>query len=309
MAGPQVFRRYSLIITKILGDRFPSLETIAQFLRNCRIDSSVRTIQRDLEALRDTFGIGIAWDRATNGYYIDEANTVNPNHFLRFLELTCLGQMLFESVSAGKAALACLSFGTAGTLSGQEFIPRLLSAIRTRAWVTFTHRGFFKDKPREAKVAPLLLREYLGRWYLVCAFEPGGKLYSYGLDRMSDLKVLREHFPVPSGTNPAAIFDQTIGVYHSDEDPERIVLAFDQDQAVYVKSQPLHASQRILREDRNECVIELEVIPNFELQQRILMYGCSVKVLEPAWLAVEIRDILRQAVERYAPSAPAKPKK
>ncbi|NLI79058.1 MAG: WYL domain-containing protein [Candidatus Riflebacteria bacterium] len=309
MAGPQVFRRYSLILTKILGDRFPSLETIAQFLRNSRIDSSVRTIQRDLEALRDTFGIGITWDRATNGYYIDEANTVNPNHFLRFLELTCLGQMLFESVSAGKAALACLSFGTSGTLAGQEFIPRLLTAIRTKAWVTFTHRGFLKDKPREVKVAPLLLREYLGRWYLVSAFEPGEKLYSYGLDRMSDLKVLRERFTIPAGTNPAAIFDKTIGVYHSDEDPERIVLAFDQDQAVYLKSQPLHASQRILREDKEECVIELEVIPNFELQQRILMYGFSVKVLEPAWLAVEIRDILREAAERYAPPTPAKPKK
>ncbi|WP_262489223.1 WYL domain-containing protein [Flavobacterium fryxellicola] len=39
--------------------------------------------------------------------------------------------------------------------------------------------------------------------------------------------------------------------------------------------------------------------PNFEFRQQVLKYGSLVKVVEPSWLAAEIREELRKAFENY----------
>jgi predicted DNA-binding transcriptional regulator YafY len=48
---------------------------------------SSRTLQRDLEDIRDEFGIEIALDFGRNGYFIDYENSVNADYILHFLEL------------------------------------------------------------------------------------------------------------------------------------------------------------------------------------------------------------------------------
>ena len=45
--------------------------------------------------------------------------------------------------------------------------------------------------------------------------------------------------------------------------------------------------------------IELRIHPNFEFSQQILKYGSLVKVIEPKWLAEEIREELRKGFESY----------
>ena len=80
---------------------------------------------------------------------------------------------------------------------------------------------------------------------------------------------------------------------------EEVILSYDPFQGNYIKSQPLHASQRILVDDQNELRISIRVIPNYELEEQILKQGERVKVLEPKWLREGIKERLKQALDGY----------
>ena len=70
-------------------------------------------------------------------------------------------------------------------------------------------------------------------------------------------------------------------------------------QGKYIKTLPLHKSQKVLVDNEKECRIALRVVPNYELTQEILMHGDTVRVLEPAWLAEKIQQILKRTLEKY----------
>lgn len=75
------------------------------------------------------------------------------------------------------------------------------------------------------------------------------------------------------------MFDSVIGVAMME--PVTVELAFSANQAKYIKALPLHKSQEIVSETSDEVVFRLFVAPNYELVQRILMYGFEVRVLTP----------------------------
>jgi len=125
------------------------------------------------------------------------------------------------------------------------------------------------------------------------------KLRIFGIDRITDLEVKAETFDPGLIPDPASLFDHTIGLFLSQNTLQTVVLSFTPTQGKYVKSLPLHKSQEILVDNGQECRIRLYVIPNYELTQEILRLGDTVKVLEPEWLATEIRQILKKTLKQY----------
>ncbi|NLI79059.1 MAG: WYL domain-containing protein [Candidatus Riflebacteria bacterium] len=300
MSKTLALRRFSLIMEKVMVDHFPTFAAIKGFLERNGFECSGRTLQRDLAGMEHLFQIKIAYDHLKRGYFFDREQSINADVFLRFLQLTCTADLLHDTVAEGKKALQHLSFGTAGDPAGSQWLRPLLEAIRSHRLVSFSYKNFFEEEAKAVgPLAPLLLREYLGRWYLVGSFLPHRKLYSFGLDRMTGLVAQEAHFVRPPDVDPAAIFAQVIGVTHADEPPQRVLLAFRQNQGKYVKTLPWHPSQRVLREDGEDCLIELVVIPTHELVQRILMFGDGVTVREPASLAILIRNTLEDALALY----------
>ena len=67
-------------------------------------------------------------------------------------------------------------------------------------------------------------------------------------------------------------------------------MSFTPAQAKYILSQPLHHSQRIIRQDEKEVRVELHVYLTQELMMMILGYGSGVKVLAPKKLVNDVRD-------------------
>jgi predicted DNA-binding transcriptional regulator YafY len=81
---------------------------------------------------------------------------------------------------------------------------------------------------------------------------------------------------------------------------EDIVLSFDSQQGMYFKSLPWHSSFNVLVDNEDEFRVCLNIIPNDELFQRILMYSDSVKVVSPEWLKDRIKEVLSEALENYS---------
>ena len=72
-------------------------------------------------------------------------------------------------------------------------------------------------------------------------------------------------------------------------------------QSRYIKTKPLHHTQRLLHEnpDDRSCTFQIEVIINSELFSIFMSYGPGVRILSPRKAARYLREQFRQAVEHY----------
>lgn len=300
MSKQGTIRRYTLIIEKINAGQYPSFEKIADYVNEHGFEVSGRTIQRDIQQIRNEFGCEISYSRDKNGYFIDQENSINTDSFKRFLEIVNTAELLTESLSENKDTLGYISFENNGAFKGTENIKPLLQAIKDKRIITFKHYNFHTSKTKLYTLRPYLLREYQNRWYVVGTYGSTDELLTFGLDRIQNLSVSTETFKPNKKIHQTEIFENTIGVSNLSEDIEKVVLSFTPTQGNYIKSLPLHKSQKILIDNEKELRIELNIIPNYELSQLILMHGITVKVIEPLWLANEIKESLKTALNQYS---------
>lgn len=310
MSTHGTIKRYSLIIEKTRRNMYPSFEDIRDFLADHDFKVSRRTIQRDIEQIRFDFGVEVVYDRHRNGYAIDHEHSVDVPSFLRFLEIVNTAQLLADSLKDCKDGLDHLMFESDGGFPGTEHLKPLLGAIRDRRKVVFEYTKFSAQKSgNHYQVEPYLLKEYQNRWYLVGISVQADDFRIFGLDRISGLSVEDETFEHRPGVDPRELFGHTVGLTYNENPPEYVELSFTPLQGKYIKSLPLHHSQEVLIDTDEELRISLFVNPNFEFKQKILMQGDAVKVLEPTWLAMEIRATLKKAAGLYDGEKTKKKKK
>ncbi|HBX51686.1 MAG: hypothetical protein A2275_17075 [Bacteroidetes bacterium RIFOXYA12_FULL_35_11] len=299
MSKHGTIRRYTLIIEKINRGHHPSFDEIKEYLFDHGFEISARTIQRDIEQIRYEFGFEILYNRDKNGYYIDFENCINTESFLRFLEIVNTAELLTESLSENKDTLKYISFDNSGVFKGTENIKPLLQAIKNNRIVTYKHFNYHTGKTNSYTLKPYLLREYQNRWYIIGTINKNSEFRTFGLDRVQNLIITTETFKPDKKANPAELFENTIGVVYSYHEQQKVILSFTSVQGKYIKSLPLHKSQRIIIDNEDELRIELNVIPNYELSQLILMHGETVKVIEPVWLIDEIKETLKASLKQY----------
>ncbi len=95
------------------------------------------------------------------------------------------------------------------------------------------------------------------------------------------------------------MFKHSFGVIFENKPPEKIVLEFSSFQANYIKSLPLHSSQKIISEDDGRCLIELYIYPTYDFIIELLSLADEVKVLEPKSLVDEVKQSLRNTLDNY----------
>ncbi len=288
-------KRYLLILERL--QHAPTLAELSEHLTDQGFELNKRTLQRDLAELRDEFGVETVYDRGNNTYSITGDEEDLPG-LMQLLERA----QLLELVRDGRQGLGelrrCIHFEELGRLRGIKHIAPLLRAIREKREVKVQYRKFYADVAKDIRIQPHLLKEYRGRWYVLGPKHRACAPIALGLDRIEGLSVLTKRFNRHDG-KIAELYDQAIGVDTSPEVPERIVLRFNAMQAPYAKALPLHPSQQVEEEDEDGATISLFVMANFELRQIILSLGNAVRVLEPKYLAKEIKQTHLEAARQY----------
>jgi len=298
MANHKKIRRYILILEKIEGKQHPSRDNLLEYLREHDLEVSVRTLIREIGELRNEFGFDIIHDKQKGGYYIKNDDKDRPESFIRFLEIAGTADLLTESLKENKETLNYISFDSLGLLKGIGYLKDLLYAIKNHRIVTIEHQKYVSDKVQKYVIKPYLLKEYLSRWYLVGIETKKNEFRTYGIDRIQSLFVESKTYKYNKKIVPTEFFQSTIGLTYN-KLAERVILKFTPKQGQYVKTLPLHHSQEIIEENKMGLVIRLWLRPNYELNQRILAEGENVKVIEPKWLADEIKLSLAKAVKQY----------
>lgn len=298
MSSQATIKRYTLIVERANSNHFPSFAEIKDYLSQHDFEISNRTLQRDIEQIRAEFGIEIMYDRLRNGYYIDKEASLDLDTFLGFLDTVATADLLTQSLKESKSAMKFISFESEGSFHGVGFLKDILFAIKNRRKISFIHNNYITDTRKEYQINPYLLKEYQNRWYVIGKVD-GKQFRTFGIDRIEELEVGALVFKPLKGEDPSILFDNIIGLTYSESEVEEVILSFKPVQGKYIKSLPLHKSQYILKDDKKAMVISLQVVPNFELSQKILMMGDSVKVLKPLKLANEIKRTLSLAFKQY----------
>ena len=292
-------KRYSLIIEKIENGRDTSFEAIKDFLFDNGFEHSKRTIQRDFDDLRNEFGVEVLYDSSKNNYYIDNKNSPNFESFVRFLGLVNTAELLKESFKSKSKSLEHIVFDNSEGLQGIQYLELFLTAIKQHREISFTHYNFQKNTTTKRLLKPYLLKEYANRWYIVGKQEGTKEFRNFGIDRVSNVQLTENTFVPNTDVDINYLYHDVIGMVYSEDIKQRVVLSFSPEQGQYVKTLPLHHSQQILIDTDIEFQISLEVIPNRSLVERILMYGNSVRVIEPITLVDEIREVLNDTLSKY----------
>lgn len=298
MSKKQFIKRHHLIINKLRSNPC-SFKNIQDYLEKHSIDDdenymiSKRTFERDVQEIWEIYKVDIKYQRSQNVYQImEDADGLNDRRIESF--------QIFNALSISDSVSNQIIIEKRRPL-GTENMHGLLHAIKNKFEVQITHQKFWNKNNEKKKrvVYPLALKEARYRWYLVAQDPKEGVVKTFGLDRIADLDITRKKFEYPKEFNPEEKFRHSFGIITDGIKPKKIKLWLSNGQADYIKSLPLHHSQKIVSENEKECVIELFMSPTYDFIMELLSIGQEVKVLEPESLKKEIVKRLEDTLKQY----------
>lgn len=254
-----------------------------------------RTFERDVKEIDSIYGVEIKYIRKERVYeIIQEADEGNTN---RLMETS----QIFNALSVSDSVANHLILEKRKSL-GTENMYGLLHAIQKQVEVSLVYEKFwdFDHEKFQRVLRPLVLKEARQRWYLIAEDPNDGAIKSFGLDRISDLEISSRRFEYPKSFNAEEKFKHAFGIISGEEAPEKIRLWLTREQGNYIKSLPLHHSQKIVSETATELVLELFVCPTHDFVMELLSMGANVKVLEPKSLQKKVKARLLEAAGLYA---------
>ena len=151
-------------------------------------------------------------------------------------------------------------------------------------------------------IHPYYIKQYNNRWYLLGLNEDLDAITCVALDRILDLKENKDVvFRPNTKVDFDHYFDDVIGVTipKHNQGKEIVILKFSEARFPMVLSKPLHHSQKRVHGEPN--TIQLEVIPNKELEQQIFSFGNDVEVIAPQSLREDISRKIEEIYQKYFP--------
>jgi predicted DNA-binding transcriptional regulator YafY len=337
------YSRYKLVDERLRSKNKPAptlLDLQAYVCKKLNKEVSVRTVQTDLQDMRYDKGLGynapIAYDRKTKAYCYSEAGysidklPLNEEDLFgldiaigilqQFKDLPALRQFqdaitrISASVRTSKEASNSAGFlmlDRPMQYKGVQFMQPIVDAIQNSKHLKLWYQGFARKEPKEHNIQPYFIKEYKGRLYLLAMDIAAGKMPKmllFSFDRVTKVQETLTSFK-PDKVDRENYFAHTLGVSFSTDDPQDIQVRFTKNQAAYVISQPLHASQKIVAETEDFTTFSFRLVVNIELKMKLLELGANAKVLKPQnlieWLAQETEKM----ANLYKPSSKTASKK
>ena len=170
-------------------------------------------------------------------------------------------------------------------LKGIEFLSTLYQFILNKQPVVISYKSFKTETGSTFEISPYYLKQYNNRWFLFGWNHLGKHLQNLALDRIHSIEISQDSF-IENQINFDDYFEDVIGVSNDlAKDPVTVLIALSENIIPYIKSKPIHGSQKI-----NENILSLEVKLNYELEALILSYGENMQVIEPEELVNSLKN-------------------
>ena len=275
-----------------------SFEDIARKWDNAYINDlhqplKPRTFHNHRHAILMQFGVVIECQRGSNLYYID-----NPDA----LENDSINQWLLDSFAVSNPLMDNRSISdriiSEDVPSGRYYLEIITSAMRDNHQIVIDYEDFFGNTIQGLKINPYFIRLFKRRWYVMALVLPEKEIHRFGLDRIKHIEVLDAKFSYPKDFSPLDYYTDYFGVFH-DAKPQTIRLKAYCEKPNYLRSLPLHHSQREIESKAEYAIFEYKIAPTYDFIQEILSHGDQMEVLSPDAFRQQIKAIIQELHDFY----------
>lgn len=183
--------------------------------------------------------------------------------------------------------------------AGIEHPSPLFNAIVNKTPLLIEYKTF-DGKEFKWEIHPYHIKQYNNRWFLIgLNNDEYHNISTVALDRIVNFEQLHRSFIENTIIEDFDdYFYDIVGVsFPPDAKVEKVVLKFSAHRFPYIQAKPIHGSQRTLSE--NDGTIQLNIIPNRELESIILSFGDDVEVLLPSSLRNAIATKIKKSCKKY----------
>jgi proteasome accessory factor B len=287
-------QRLLLIVDRVRQN--PSFADLQDHLQRHGIALSARTLQRDVELMRDTLGLDVRYDRESNTYRLSGAQHGHDS-LIALVERASLGELLTANTAHLKDLGRVLELPGTDRLQGLVHWLPLAKAAHERRWVNVTRQVGGKTSPAQ-RLKPLRLREQDGRWTLV-AQDAKDSPVEIGLDQVHGVQVTTARFPAPVAKSTPARTAAKPSTKASATAGERVVLRTTATLGAQLAQHPLHASQKTVKQGAESHLYELTAPLDEHLLRSLMGHGAELRVMEPASLVKRIAKAHKAAAKQY----------
>ena len=246
------------------------------------------TFNRHKDAIEDIFGIYIDCDRKDGyRYYIGNEEVLHENSVQNWMLSTLtVNNLISESMSIQNRIVL------ENIPSEGEHLEQVIHAMKENKRIMIRYKRYQSPEARTFLLSPYCIKLFRQRWYLLGQFDDGG-FAMFSFDRMEEVAITVETFKIDKDFDASEFFGECYGVVIGDgSQPVRIVLRAFGMERFYLRDLPLHHTQKELQCDEKQDFADFELIvrPTTDFKGQLLSRGAWLKVLEPQWLADEMRQ-------------------
>ncbi|MFO7724172.1 MAG: WYL domain-containing protein [Oceanipulchritudo sp.] len=303
----------------------PNCSTLAR-----AIEVSTKTIQRDLDYMRDQLGLPLEYCASAHGY----AYTQPVTHFptipategevlalfvaQKALEqyrgtpfekplanaFSKLSEVLEDAITVGLDDLSeTLSFHHTGIAhTDMAVFQQVTRALMESRRLEFSYRKLNSRRPDRRSVEPYHLASIDGQWYLFANDLDRKDIRTFVLGRIQKVSAIGPQFTKPADFSLRERLMGSFGVF-SGEGSFAVRIEFDPFAAQLVRERRWHPSQDLEEHPDGGLEMSLQLDSLEEVERWILSWGGHAKVLDPPRLKRRVQAALRdmQGIYREMP--------
>ena len=186
--------------------------------------------------------------------------------------------------------------------TGVENVQIILEAIDMKKGIECEYYSFNRQTVKHQLLIPYFLRTWEQRWYLVA--EPDNHHHGisiFALERMDNITLTEEKMTPTHDITVEEYFDGSFGANHSDEQkPDIIRIKVYGQQVEYIKTLPIHESQKEVEINPEWSIFEYRLVPCYNFYQQLLWHREKLEVLEPQYVRDEIKISIQKMLEHYS---------
>lgn len=145
----------------------------------------------------------------------------------------------------------------------------------------------------QALISPYFLKQYNNRWFLFAQSHESGLIINIPLDRIVEYSESGDLYK-ESEVDFDEYFEDVVGVsVPYDGVVEAIELKVSSELLPYIKTKPIHGSQKLKELPSGEGLVHLDLIVNYEFKALIRSFGVGVIVISP----LDLRNAIFKDIE------------
>jgi len=315
--------RVLMIDDAIRSGSYPSVAKLAR-----KAEVNERTIERDIEYLRDMYEAPIEYDRLKRGYYYSE-----PNFFIKSVILT-EGELLFialfdrlleqyrntpletalrrifekivrslpDNVTVNPGVFSSqvsIISDHQGQIDAKVF-EGIFTALKTKRTLTFEYRPLQKTTYMTRTVDPYHAICQRANWYFIgyCHDKKEPRMFSFS--RVKNLALTKKHFNIPQDFKADEHFDKAMGVFASAKTPYTVELLIDNEIGTFALERQWHDTQTVKQRKDGSVYVKFTTTQMPEVLRWVLGQGHTVKALGPPELIGMVKDEAEKVRGMYA---------